>query len=85
MKGLASGYTIAAGDWFYDAAVKGADAVTARPGFAAMLERIAGNGVRTIIVESPDRFAAISPCSLQGTTTSRISASPLSLPAPRQV
>jgi DNA invertase Pin-like site-specific DNA recombinase len=52
-----TGYTIAAGDWFYDAAVKGADAVTARPGFAAMLERIAGNGVRTIIVESPDRFA----------------------------
>jgi len=23
----------------------------------AMLDRIAGNGVRTIIVESPDRFA----------------------------
>jgi DNA invertase Pin-like site-specific DNA recombinase len=44
-------------DWFYDAAVKGADAITARPGFAAMLDRIAGNGVRTIIVESPDRFA----------------------------
>ena len=34
-------------DWFYDAAVKGADAITARPGFAAMLDRIAGNGVRT--------------------------------------
>ena len=44
-------------DWFYDAAVKGADAVTDRPGFAAMLDRIAGNGVRTVIVESPDRFA----------------------------
>jgi len=44
-------------DWFYDAAVKGADPVTARPGFAAMLDRIAGNGVRTILVESPDRFA----------------------------
>lgn len=28
-----------------------------REGFAAMLERIAGNGVRTILVESPDRFA----------------------------
>jgi Resolvase, N terminal domain len=51
----AAGYTIV--DWFYDAAVKGADAVTARPGFVAMLDRIAGNGVRTIIVESPDRFA----------------------------
>jgi DNA invertase Pin-like site-specific DNA recombinase len=53
----AAGYTVAADDWFYDAAVKGADPVTARPGFAAMLDRIAGNGVRTIIVESPDRFA----------------------------
>jgi DNA invertase Pin-like site-specific DNA recombinase len=44
-------------DWFYDAAVKGADPVTERPGFAAMLDRIASNGVRTIVVESPDRFA----------------------------
>jgi DNA invertase Pin-like site-specific DNA recombinase len=44
-------------DWFYDAAVRGADPVTARPGFVAMLERIAGNSVRTIIIESPDRFA----------------------------
>lgn len=51
----AAGYEIV--DWFYDAAVKGTDAVTARPGFSAMLDRIAGNGVRTIIVESPDRFA----------------------------
>jgi DNA invertase Pin-like site-specific DNA recombinase len=51
----AAGYVIV--DWFYDPAVKGADSVTARPGFVAMLDRIAGNGVRTIIVESPDRFA----------------------------
>jgi len=51
----AAGYVIV--DWFYDAAVKGADPVTARPGFAAMLSRIAGNGVRVILVESPDRFA----------------------------
>ena len=42
---------------FYDAAVSGADPVTERPGFLAMLQRIAGNGIRTIIVESPDRFA----------------------------
>jgi len=28
-----------------------------RPGFKAMLERIAGDGIRCIIVESPDRFA----------------------------
>jgi DNA invertase Pin-like site-specific DNA recombinase len=55
------GYAKAAGfvivDWYYDAAVRGSDAITERPGFAAMLQRIASNGVRTIIVESPDRFA----------------------------
>lgn len=44
-------------DWFYDADVRGVIPVTERPGFKAMMERIAGNGVRTIIVESPDRFA----------------------------
>jgi DNA invertase Pin-like site-specific DNA recombinase len=42
---------------FYDAAVSGADAVDQRAGFVAMLRYIAGNGARTIIVESPDRFA----------------------------
>ena len=55
------GYAKSAGfvivEWFYDKAVRGADAITERPGLAAMLDRIAGNGVRTIIVESPDRFA----------------------------
>jgi DNA invertase Pin-like site-specific DNA recombinase len=51
----ANGYAIV-GE-FYDAAVKGSDPVAARPGFAAMMDRIAGNGVRTIIIESPDRFA----------------------------
>jgi len=44
-------------EWFYDKAVRGADAITERPGFAAILDRVAGNGIRTIIVESPDRFA----------------------------
>jgi DNA invertase Pin-like site-specific DNA recombinase len=44
-------------DWFYDAAVSGADRIEARPGFAALLARIAGNGVRTIIVETAHRFA----------------------------
>ena len=39
-------------DWFYDAAVSGADPIEARPGFTAALARIAGNGVRTIIVET---------------------------------
>jgi DNA invertase Pin-like site-specific DNA recombinase len=52
-----AGYVIADDDFYYDPKVKGADAITNRPGFAAMLERIASNGVRTIIVESPDRFA----------------------------
>lgn len=51
----AAGYQIV--DWFYDAAVRGSDPVAERPGFAAMLARIAGNGVRSILVESPDRFA----------------------------
>ena len=43
-------------DWFYDAAVSGADPIEARPGFAALPARIAGNGVRTIIVETANRF-----------------------------
>jgi DNA invertase Pin-like site-specific DNA recombinase len=42
---------------FYDAAVSGADPIDTRPGFAAMLERIEGNGVRTIMVETASRFA----------------------------
>jgi hypothetical protein len=42
---------------YYDRAVRGADAFDARPGFAAMLEHIAGNGARTIIVETANRFA----------------------------
>src|SRR5262245_34658069 len=51
----AQGYRIV--DEFYDAAVSGADPVTERQGFKAMLDRIAGNGVRVVLVESPDRFA----------------------------
>src|SRR6516164_3455168 len=50
-----SGYEVV--DWFYDPAVSGADPVNERPGFRAMIDRIAGNGVRTVLVESPDRFA----------------------------
>ena len=42
---------------FNDAAVSGADHIETRPGFAAMLAHIAGNGVRTIIVETASRFA----------------------------
>jgi DNA invertase Pin-like site-specific DNA recombinase len=50
-----AGFSVVA--WFYDAAVSGADAIDSRPGFAAALERIASNGVRTIIVETANRFA----------------------------
>jgi DNA invertase Pin-like site-specific DNA recombinase len=41
---------------FYDAAVSGADAIDARPGFSA-IRQIASNGARTIIVETANRFA----------------------------
>ena len=51
----AAGYEIV-GE-FYDAAVSGADPVSERSGFGQMLERLMSNGARTIIVESPDRFA----------------------------
>jgi DNA invertase Pin-like site-specific DNA recombinase len=51
----AAGYEIVAE--FYDIAVSGADPVGGRPGFAAMLEALLANGARTIVVESPDRFA----------------------------
>jgi DNA invertase Pin-like site-specific DNA recombinase len=44
-------------DEFNDAAVKGGDLVDERPGFAAMLKHIAGNGVRVILVETANRFA----------------------------
>jgi DNA invertase Pin-like site-specific DNA recombinase len=41
----------------YDAAVSGADPLEAREGFVALLSRIAGNGARTILVETANRFA----------------------------
>lgn len=50
-----TGYEIVA--WFYDAAVSGGDPIETRPGFTAALARIAGNGVRTVIVETANRFA----------------------------
>ena len=42
---------------YYDAAVSGADPIDQRPGFVEMLQRLATNGAKTIIVECPDRFA----------------------------
>jgi DNA invertase Pin-like site-specific DNA recombinase len=50
-----AGYAIV--EEFHDAAVSGADPVHTRPGFAAMLKRIEGNGVRVILVETANRFA----------------------------
>ena len=50
-----AGYQII--DSYYDAAVSGADPVTVRPGFSAMLERLMSNGVRAILVETASRFA----------------------------
>jgi DNA invertase Pin-like site-specific DNA recombinase len=50
-----NGYEIV--ETYYDAIVSGADPVTNRKGFTEMLQRLATNGARTIIVESPDRFA----------------------------
>jgi hypothetical protein len=44
-------------DEFYDAAVSGADHVDQRRGFAAMLKRIEGSDIDTIIVETANRFA----------------------------
>jgi DNA invertase Pin-like site-specific DNA recombinase len=44
-------------DWFNDPAVSGADPIETRPGFAALLDRIEGNGVRIVLVEDASRFA----------------------------
>jgi DNA invertase Pin-like site-specific DNA recombinase len=50
-------FEIADEDWFYDPAVSGADPIETRPGFAKLLDRIEGNGVRVVIVEDASRFA----------------------------
>jgi DNA invertase Pin-like site-specific DNA recombinase len=42
---------------FYDADVSGADPIESRPGFSALLDRIEGNGIRTVLVEDASRFA----------------------------
>jgi len=42
---------------YYDKAVRGADRIDQRPGFSEMLQKLASNCAKTIIVESPDRFA----------------------------
>jgi DNA invertase Pin-like site-specific DNA recombinase len=51
----AANYTIVAE--YSDDGVSGADAITSRPGFSALLSHIAGNGVRVVIVETASRLA----------------------------
>ncbi|WP_027514626.1 recombinase family protein [Bradyrhizobium sp. WSM1417] len=50
-----AGYRIV--EWFDDPAIAGSDTIDTRPGFMAALELITTNGVRTIIVETANRFA----------------------------
>jgi DNA invertase Pin-like site-specific DNA recombinase len=57
IEGYAKSMGVVIVDWLYDAAVSGADPIETRAGFTAALARIAGNGVRTIIVETANRFA----------------------------
>ncbi|RUV18894.1 recombinase family protein [Mesorhizobium sp. M7A.F.Ca.MR.245.00.0.0] len=42
---------------FYDEAVKGTDHIDTRPGFQKLLDYIAGNGARLILVENVSRFS----------------------------
>ena len=63
----ANGYRLV--DSFYDAAVSGADPVTERAGFKAMLARIAGNGVRPSSLRALTGSPATSRCSWLATTT----------------
>jgi DNA invertase Pin-like site-specific DNA recombinase len=42
---------------FSDPGVSGADPIETRPGFAALLDRIEGNGIRVVICEDASRFA----------------------------
>lgn len=57
IEGYAKANGFAVVDWYYDAAVSGADPISERPGFVDMLKRLVSNGAKTVIVESPDRFA----------------------------
>jgi DNA invertase Pin-like site-specific DNA recombinase len=64
-----AGFTIV--DEYYDKAVSGADRVDARPGFREMLQRLATNGAKTIIVERLIGSRVTSRCSSPATTCSR--------------
>ena len=60
---------------FYDEAVRGADAIDKRPGFAAMMEAIAANGCRTTWSRRQVALLAISWSRRSATRCSRIAAS----------
>jgi DNA invertase Pin-like site-specific DNA recombinase len=57
IEGYAKRASLTVVEWFYDPAVSGADPIETRPGFAALLDRIEGNGVRAVLVEDASRFA----------------------------
>lgn len=42
---------------FYDKAIKGSDSIESRPEFAKLLLRLASNGIDSVLVEDPTRFA----------------------------
>lgn len=42
---------------FHDAAVSGTDPIDTRPGFQSLLEYLAGNGAKVILIENASRFA----------------------------
>ena len=51
-----AGYVIGPNDWFYDV-TKGEVSIDERPSFLAMLARLEASGVKTVIVETANRFA----------------------------
>jgi DNA invertase Pin-like site-specific DNA recombinase len=57
IEGFAKRAGFALVDEFSDPGVSGADPIEVRPGFSALLDRIEGNGVHTVIVEDASRFA----------------------------
>jgi len=57
VRGYAAAHGIKVVREFYDAAVSGADPVDSRPGFSDMVAYMLGNGARTVLVETANRFA----------------------------
>jgi DNA invertase Pin-like site-specific DNA recombinase len=57
VRGYAARNDIEIVEEFYDAAVSGADPLDQREGFRRLLQRVTSNGVRSILVETANRFA----------------------------